>query len=560
MEERVWHKHYAPQASPHIKYEEITLPEAFDRTIKRFPHNIAIELMGKKMTYAELDNDVSRLAKALQDLGVKKGDKVALVLPNIPQVVIAAYASWKIGAVVVMFNPLYTERELIYQLNDSESKAAIIMDVLVPRFNNIRSQTPLETIIACHIKDYLKFPLKQLFPIVKKELFRNIDPGDNVHNMQTLIETSSPDYRKAYAGFNELSTLLYTGGTTGVSKGVMHNHSSLSINVQQATKLLFDLEDGNEIVIGIMPIFHSAGFTFGMNHCIFRGFNHVLIPRPDPDALLKAVMKYKPAIFGGVPTLYVGMLNHPKLPPKSKMTFIKGCVCGAAPLAVETINAWHEKVGAQIIEVYGMTEMSPVSHANPWHGVCKVGSVGIPYPDTDQKIVDVETGTRELPVGEPGEIAVKGPQQMVGYYKKPEANAESIRDGWFYTGDIGYVDDEGYLFISDRKKDMIIAGGYNIYPREIDEVLYEHPKILEACAIGIPDEYRGETVKAFVVVAPGAALTEEEVKTYCREKLAAYKVPRFVEFMNELPKSAIGKIMRKDLREMELKKAKKASG
>ncbi len=554
MEERVWHKHYAAQASPHLEYEEITLPEGFDRTIKRFPNNTALELMGKKVSYAELDNAVSRMASALQDLGVKKGDKVSLVLPNIPQVVIAAYAAWKVGAVVVMNNPLYTERELTYQLIDSGSTVAIIMDVLIPRFNNIRADTGLEAIIACHIKDYLPFPLKQLFPFVKKELNRKISPSDNVLDMQALIADSSPYYKPEYAGFNELAALLYTGGTTGVSKGVMHNHSSLSINVQQATKLLFDLEDGRETVIGIMPIFHSAGFTFGMNHCIFRGFNHVLIPRPDPEGLLKAILKYKPAIFGGVPTLYVGMLNHPKLPPKSELSFIKGCICGAAPLAVETINEWHEKVGAQMIEVYGMTEMSPVSHASPWHGICKAGSVGIPYPDTDQKVVDVETGTKLMPTGEPGEIAVKGPQQMVGYYNKPEANAESIRDGWFYTGDIGHLDEEGYLFISDRKKDMIIAGGYNIYPREIDEVLFEHPKVIEACAIGIPDKYRGETVKAFVVVTQGVTMTEEEVISFCKEKLAAYKVPKTVEFMDDLPKSAIGKIMRKDLREMEMNK------
>ncbi len=554
MEERVWHKHYPPQTSPHMEYEEITLPQGFDRTIKRFAGNTALELMGKKVSYAELDNAVSRMASALQNLGVKKGDKVALVLPNIPQVVIAAYATWKIGAVVVMNNPLYTERELTYQLNDSGSKVAIIMDVLVPRFNNIRKDTKLEYIIACAIRDYLPFPLKQLFPIVKKELNRKILPSDNVLDMKALLAESSPDYKADYAGFNDLAALLYTGGTTGVAKGVVLNHSALSTNVQQATKLLFDLEDGKEVVIGIMPIFHSAGFTFGMNHCIFRGFNHVLIPRPDPESLLKAVMKYKPAIFGGVPTLYVGMLNLPNLPPKSKLSFIKGCVSGAAPLAVETINEWHEKVGAQVIEVYGMTEMSPVSHANPWHGVCKAGSVGIPYPDTDQKIVDVETGTKILPPGEPGEIAVKGPQQMEGYYNKPEATAETIRDGWFYTGDIGYVDEEGYLFISDRKKDMIIAGGYNIYPREIDEVLFEHPKVVEACAIGIPDKYRGETVKAFVVVVQGETMTEEDVISYCKEKLAAYKVPKYVEFLDDLPKSVIGKIMRKDLREIEMSK------
>ena len=264
----------------------------------------------------------------------------------------------------------------------------------------------------------------------------------------------------------------------------MLTHANLSINVQQFKALLFDMKEGNENVIGSLPFFHSAGFTAAMNTCIYRGFTDIFVPKPDVDILIDMLKKYKPAVFGGVPTMYAGLLNSPKLPPREELTYIKGSVSGAVPLAVETIKEWESRVGAQIIEVFGMTEMSPVSHANPWGGVCKPGSVGVSFPDTDCRIVDVETGEKEMPQGEPGEILLKGPQQMKAYYKQPDETADAVRDGWFYTGDIGYMDDERYLFIVDCKKDMIIASGFNIYPRDIDEVLYEYPKVQEACAIG----------------------------------------------------------------------------
>jgi long-chain acyl-CoA synthetase len=282
------------------------------------------------------------------------------------------------------------------------------------------------------------------------------------------------------------------------------------------------------------------------------------VPRPEPATVLELALKYKPTYFPCVPTIYVGLLNHPGL-RKADLSFIKGCMSGAAPLAVDTIRQWKEAVGQTIMEVYGLTEASPLSHGNPWRGVQKAGSGGVPVSDTDCRIVDVDTGTEEMPMGKSGEILLKGPQVTQGYYNRADETAATIRDGWLHTGDIGYMDDEGYLFIVDRKKDMIIAGGYNIYPRDIDEILYEHPKIQEACAVGIPHEYRGETVKAFVVVRSGESLSPEELDAYCREKLAAYKVPKLYEFRDELPKSAIGKVLRRELREQELGRAKKES-
>jgi long-chain acyl-CoA synthetase len=512
-------------------------------------------MMGKKITYSQLDGEVNRFANALTRLGIEKGDKVALVLPNMPQMVIATYALFRLGAVVVMNNPLYTERELEHQLSDSDSKMAICMDLLVPKILSIKARTKIETLIACHIRDYLPFPLKQLFPILKKEMHRKTQPSDGVLEFMDLLHSAPQDPPQAEVSFDDLACLMYTGGTTGVSKGVMLTHGNVSINTQQLTAILFDAEEGRETVIGILPFFHAAGFTGGMNHCIYRGFANVLVPRPDTDTLLKLTLKHRPAYFGCVPTLYVGVLNHPEF-SKHDFSFIKGCLSGAAPLALETLREWEERVGAPIMEVYGMTELSPISHSNPWRANMKPGSVGVPLPDTDCRIVDVETGTRDLPIGESGEILLKGPQMSQGYYRRPEETAEAFADGWFHTGDVGYMDEEGYLFIVDRTKDMIIAGGFNIYPREIDEVLFEHPKVKEACAVGLPDPYRGETIKAFIVPREGETLTEEEVVAYCKERLAPYKVPKQVEVTEDLPKSAIGKVLRRELREMEERRAK----
>jgi long-chain acyl-CoA synthetase len=556
MEERIWHKAYDPQVPPSIAYENITLNDALERSARNYPDQVALVMMGKKISYRELNALVNRFAAALRDLGMKKGDKVAILLPNIPQGFIACYAAFRLGGVVVMTNPLYTERELEHQLKDSDSTVAISLDLLVPRILKLKESTGVRTVIACHIRDYLPFPAKQLFPIIKKDMHRKTDPREGVYDFLDLIRKYPVDVSPSEVTFNDLAALLYTGGTTGVSKGVMLTHGNLSTNVQQLRAWTFDAKEGIETLMGIFPIFHSAGFTAVMNHGLYRGMTIILVPKPEPDGVLKMTRKYRPDYFPCVPTLYVGLLNHPEF-PETDFSFIKGCVSGAAPLAMDTLKQWKEAVGSQIMEVYGLTETSPLSHANPWRGKSKAGSVGLPVSDTDCKIVDVTDGIREMGTGEIGEILLKGPQLTQGYYKNPEETAKAIRNGWFYTGDIGYMDEEGYLFIVDRKKDMIIASGFNIYPRDIDEVLFEHPKIKEACAVGIPDPYRGETVKAFVVPKEGETLTEEEVTTFCREKLAAYKVPKIIEFMDELPKSAIGKVLRRKLREMEMEKSGK---
>ncbi|HOJ30102.1 MAG TPA: AMP-binding protein [Spirochaetota bacterium] len=307
-----------------------------------------------------------------------------------------------------------------------------------------------------------------------------------------------------------------------------------------------------------MKFFHSAGFTGIQNLTIWGGWTDILIPRPEPGVIIEQIKKFKPTFVPGVPTIFIGLLNNPEF-RKMDLSFIKGFIAGAAPLPVETIKQLKELTGGDIINIYGLTEISPMGTGSPWKGNIKPGTVGVPLPSTDIKIVDVESGTKEMGIGQSGEICFKGPQVMKGYYKKPEETAVVLKDGWLYTGDIGTIDEDGYLTIVDRKKDMIISSGYNIFPLEIDEILFQHPKILEACTIGVPDPYRGEAPKAFVVVKPGEQLTKEEIIAYCKEKLAPYKVPKDIEFIDALPKSAIGKILRKEVRELERKKREKTA-
>jgi long-chain acyl-CoA synthetase len=557
MEERVWHKAYAPGVPTSIDYQHITLPEALEKTVDRFPDRVALIMMGKRITFRELNDLVNRFANALKDLGLKKGDKVALSMPNMPQMVVATYAVFRLGGVVVMNNPLYTERELQHQFADSGATFCICMDLLVPRILKIKEKTAIKTIIGCHLRDYFPFPLKQLFPILKRKMHREVERGENLFDYADLIKQYPPTKPEVDIDWEDLAALLYTGGTTGVSKGVMLSHARCSIVVQQLRTWITSAEDGQETLIAVFPFFHVAGFTAMMNLSMFAGFTQILVPRPEPKTVLDMTLKYRPTFFACVPTIYVGLLSLPKF-KTSDFSFVSGCISGAAPLALDTIREFEKVMGATIVEVYGMTESTTLCHANPWGGVTKAGSVGVPIPDTDCRIVDLTTGEKEMDQGEAGEIIIKGPQVMEGYYNKKEETAKAIRDGWFYTGDMGYIDEDGYLFIIDRKKDMIIAGGYNVYPRDIEEVLFEHPKIIEACAIGIPDSYRGETVKAFIVVNPGESLTAEDLDVFCRENLAAYKVPKKYEFMEDLPKSVIGKVLRRELRELEIKKLKES--
>ncbi len=555
MKEKLWHKSYAPGVKKTLDFEQVTISEALTRSARKFPDHTALNYMGKKITYRELEGLVNCLAGALIDLGIKAGDKVAVCLPNIPQVIISNLAIFRIGAVTVQNNPLYTERELEYQLNDSDSKIVITLTLLIPRIQKIKPNTKVEKIIGCHINTYLPFPKKQLFPLVKKDMYRKVEPAEDVLVFKDLMGKYSEQPVAEQSKWDALAALIYTGGTTGVSKGVMLSNANLSCNVQQLVAWFPDLNPAEERLIGNYPVFHSAGFSTVQNFMIWQAYEHIMVPRPEPKINIELIKKYKPSFLPGVPTIFVGLLADSEF-RKMDLSSIKGFFSGAAPLAADTIKDLHELTGATMCEVYGSTETAPYATVTPWGGKVKPGTVGVPLPDTDIKIVDIADPDKELEVGEDGEIAIKGPQIMMGYYQKPQETAKVIKEGWFYSGDIGKFDEDGYLSIVDRKKDMIIAGGYNIYPVELDDVLMGHPKILEACTVGLPDAYRGETVKAFIVVKAGETLTEEEISNYCREKLAAYKVPKLIEFIDELPKSAVGKVLRRKLKEMEMEKAR----
>jgi long-chain acyl-CoA synthetase len=512
--------------------------------------------MGKKITYSELDGLTNRFARALIDIGVGEGDKVSMILPNIPQVVIANMATLRIGAVVVMNNPLYTERELAYQLDDSDSKVAVTLSLLLPRVKSIMGETKLEKVIGCNINDYLPFPKKQLFPLVKRAMYHKVEQSATVFDFNRLIGAYPPGPVEDKGEWEKVSTLLYTGGTTGISKGVMLSHRNISSNAQQFRAWFPDLSDGEVSLVGTFPIFHSAGYTAIQNSVHWAAWQDVMIPRPEPKALIELLKKYRPQFLPGVPAIFVGLLNTPEF-REMDTSFIKGFFSGAAPLAIDTIKDLEDLTGATILEVYGMTETSPIATATPWGGEIRPGTVGVPMPDTDIKIVDVDSGRKEMPVGEVGEVIISGPQVMMGYYKRDDETAAVLKDGYMFTGDLGFFDDKGYLSVVDRKKDLVISSGFNVYPVEVDNVLFDHPKILEACTIGVPDSYRGESLKAFIVLKEGDELSSDEVIAFTRDKLAAYKVPHEVEFIDELPKTPIGKVLRRELRDMELEKRAK---
>jgi len=555
---RPWLNHYEKDVPGNIPYENICLPDILARSAGRFPNQMALLFQGYKSSFSELDEMVNRFAACLHDFGIRKGDSVAILLPNLIPCVVAYYAILKLGAIVVMNNPLYSDRELHHQFNDSNAKLLITLDLLGNRMIDLRPQTKIRQIIYTSIGDYLPFPKNILFPLVakKKKLAADVKPADDLFKWKDLVKKYAPRPPAVELSFDDTAMFQYTGGTTGVSKGVILTHGNLSKQVQQIESWFPSFKKGAEIMLAALPFFHVFGLSTAMNFAVHMGWGDILVPKPQPDALLETIGKFKPTFAPLVPTMYIGMLNHPDI-QKTDLTSIKGCFSGSAPLPVEVIKGFEEKTGAVIVEGYGLTESSPVTHVNPFAGgKRKVGSIGIPIPDTACRIVDLNDGTTDVPVGETGELLIKGPQIMKGYWNMPEETAATLTDGWLHTGDIAKMDEEGYFYIVDRKKDMIISGGYNVYPRDIEEVFYEHPKVQEACTIGIPHPHRGEAAKVFVVLKEGEAATQEELIRYCEGKLAKYKLPTEIEFRSELPKTNVGKILKKDLRAEELAKRK----
>ncbi|GAE34883.1 AMP-binding protein [Halalkalibacter akibai] len=556
--EKEWVNRYDKEIPGSIDYPELALHELIEQVAKRSPNHVALEFLGKSLTYREFNQSVRLFANQLQAMGLKKGDRVAIMLPNCPQGVIAYYATLLAGGIVVQTNPLYVERELKHQLIDSGAKFILCLDLLYSRVMKVKEATKIEHIIVTAIKDYLPFPKNLIYPFIQKKntgITIDITYNERTHRFVSLLKKGSDKVVPVEVDSeSDLALLQYTGGTTGLAKGVMLTHKNLVANTIQCRHWMYKMKEGQERTLAVLPFFHVYGMTVSMNLTLITGNTLHIVPKFDVEQVLKIIHEKKITIFPGAPTMYIGLINHPEM-KKYNLTSIETCISGSAALPVEVQDRFEQLTGGKLVEGYGLTEAAPVTHCNLLYGERRKASIGLPWPDTEAVILSMETGER-AEQGEVGELAIRGPQVMKGYWNRPEDTKATMNGEWLLTGDMGYMDEDGFFYIVDRKKDMIIAGGFNIYPREIEEVLYNHPDVQEAVAIGIPDEYRGETVKVFIVKKEGTTLTQEQLNAYCRENLAAYKVPRKYEFRDELPKTIVGKILKRVLIEEEKEKKK----
>ena len=544
-----------PEGVPQtIGYPEISLPQMLRNAARKFPENSATVFYGARISYREMDALTDRFATALQGLGVRKGDRVAIFLPNCPQFVIGYYGALKAGAIVVACSPLYKERELEYQLNDSGAETILTLDLLYSVVGSIRGRSRLRNVISTSLLDYFPPVLGVLARLTGK--LKKISCPDTLNMKELLSRYPATPRQVDIDPKSDIALLQYTGGTTGVPKGAMITHFNMVVNAVQIAYWPPVIE-GKDIHLSVLPFFHIYGMSVAMNAPIYTSTTMVLIPRFEAKTVLEAIEKYHPTVFCGVPTMYIALLNHPGL-EKYALRSIRICISGAAALPAEVQKRFEEVSGGRLVEGYGLTETSPVTHVNPLDKKEKnrPGSIGIPIEDTESKIVDIDTGAIDLPPEQIGELVIRGPQVMRGYWNKPEETERALRNGWFYTGDISKMDKDGYFYIVDRKKDMINVSGLKVWPREVEEVLYEHPAVKEAGVIGISDPYRGETVKAFVSLKDGyeGKVTQEEVIKFCKERIASYKAPQYVEFRKEMPKTAVGKILRRVLKDEALKR------
>ena len=568
--DKPWLAHYEANVPHTVTYPTIPLHQMLVDSAAKYANRPAIKMVlrylpagitiGAQLSYQALDDAASRFASALHNLGVRKGDRVAVWLPNLPQLVIAFYGAMKLGAIVVNNNPQYTGREIKHQLADSGAETIVLLSPFYQRLKEIQQATPVKHVIVTDVSDLVGLPFRVMVDrqLSKSGMKVTIPYAPGVYGFKQLLAHPrqlplvevSPD---------DPALFQYTGGTTGIPKAAILTHHNMVANVVQISHWLPSLEWGREVMMGAIPFFHVYGMTVSMCLSVYAGAKLVVVPDPRHLSQVMEVIQHERAtIFPGVPAMYIGIINHPDV-RKYDLQSVKACISGAAPLPMEVQEKFGEITGGRLVEGYGLTEAAPVTHCNPVYGLRKSGSIGVPLPDVEARIVtlepDADGAVHNLPVGEAGELILRGPQVMAGYYKQPAETAKPRdAEGWLYTGDIARMDDDGYFFIVDRKKDLIIASGYNIVPREVEEVLFMHPKVLEAVVAGVPDPKRGETVKAYVVLKPGEAATAEEIIGFCRQNLAAYKVPTAVEFRSELPKTMVGKFLRRVLREEEIEK------
>jgi long-chain acyl-CoA synthetase len=550
-----WLKFYPDAVPKSIEIPQESVQTLLVEAAKHYPNSYALNFQGRKITYKQLNELSNQFANGLLSLGLQKGSRIAIILPNLPQFSISFWGALKAGLIVVPCNPVYREREIEYQLNDSGAEAVVILNNIY-RSNDFFAEFEKARPRLANIKHVFTTSLTDFLPPIKKQLAGRVRKIQTVEKIRTirLVDFLGKNSKADPPSFSispveDIAVLQYTGGTTGISKGAMLTHLNLVSNAVVLSK--WSQYGHDEKMLGVTPFFHIYGLTCCMISPVVAGVEVVLLPSFNVREVLETIQKEKITTFPGVSTMYIAIVNFPEL-SKYSIGTIRTCVSGAAPLPLEVQKKFNALTGGNLVEGYGLSETSPVTHSNPLGNnvVVKSGSIGIPIPDTDAKIVDAETGTRDLAVGEEGELAVLGPQVMKGYWGNPKETADILKNGWLLTGDIAKMDEDGYFYILDRKKDLINASGFKVYPREVEEILYSHPDIKEAAVIGVKDEYRGETVKAFIVLKdknrnPGV----EAIQEYCKKLLAPYKAPKVIEFRDELPKTLVGKVLRRKLRE-----------
>ncbi|AHF07487.1 long-chain-fatty-acid--CoA ligase [Desulfitobacterium metallireducens] len=527
---------YEPGVRRHIEIPDMSLLEMFKQSVRKYPNQPALISKGQNWSYKEMDQAVEGLALALSLRGIKFGDRVSIDMPNSPQWVISFFALMRLGCIVVQTNPLYVENELRAQLSDAQATAIISIPQLLSRLQAIQQEVGLEYIIIDGL------------------IASGMRGSDNILDLGQLIQEERGCEEAPWPQINaalDPAVLQYTGGTTGISKGVMLSHTNLVANALQIWEWIHGKE-GKEKILIVLPLFHIYALSVGMNLAILSGSAMILLPKFDPEEVLNQIKNERPTLFPGAPTMYVALINHPRI-KEYDLSSLRACISGSAPLPIEVAFKFGELTGGRLVEGYGLSEASPVTHINPLTRL-KVGSIGVAVPNTNAKIVDLATGKQVLDPNEVGELVVSGPQVMLGYWQKNEETQAVLRNGWLHTGDLAKMDEQGYVYIVDRKKDMIISGGYNIYPREVEEILYKHPSIQEVACAGIPDSYWGEKIKAYIVIKEGWGISQEEIQSFLKGELAAFKIPKEIEFRDSLPRTAVGKVLRRFLIEEEKEK------
>lgn len=541
-----WQAWYDPGVPREVEIPAVTLPAMLDRSVERFGDRTATLFMERPLTFAGLGHAVGRCASLLADLGVRPGDRVALLFPNVPHEVIAYYGALRAGAVVVQINPLGTGQDMANCLKDSGAKVLIALDVLLGRFLAGLDGVPLDHVLVSRLADALPFADR-----VKLQLGRmlgkvRLPPRTLGEDFGARLARTTAVAATAAIGPDDLALLQYTGGTTGVPKAAMLTHRNLVANVEQSRAWEGSTPEGTDACLLVVPCFHVYGMTVGMNLSVRNARTMILHARFEAEPVMRSIARHRPTVFPGVQVFYQRIAAHPRA-GRYDLTSLKMCLSGAGPLMRETQEAFEAVTHARVVEGYGLTEASPVTHCNPLFGKRKIGTIGVPFPSTDARLVDIETGDREVAPGQPGELCVRGPQVMRGYWNREAESKDVLRGGWLHTGDIAQMDEDGFFTIVDRKKEMIKSGGENVYPRDIEEVLFKHPAVEDAGVIGVPDPKLGERVKAFVVLKAGSTVTGEELIGYCRASLSGFQTPKDIEFRPKLPRTEIGKLLRREL-------------